>query len=93
MGAGVHYTTLDYRYFLGATPSVAVQGLNRETLRSESASVGFPLSRGMRLGVYVERWRRVSVGLPYETIRAGIEFATGRIKINERGVFVNGLGR
>lgn len=86
IGGSLQYATLDYRYFLDA----AVQNGPPDLVRMETVTVGAPVKKGVHAGVFVQRWRRISNELPYESTRIGFEMTIGPASISPRGIFFTG---
>jgi hypothetical protein len=90
VGGSIQYTTLDYRLFQTAPSSVTPPS---DVIRMESVTVGVPIKRQLRVGVFAQRWSRSSVERPYETRRIGLEMTVGPANLSPRGIFMNGPTR
>ena len=62
-------------------------------MRVITGSLGVPIVRQLRVGVFVQRWERFSADRPYETTRAGVEMTVGRANLSPRGIFLSNPGR
>jgi hypothetical protein len=90
VGARASYTTMRHRAFVAPD---AVDPAFREYLIETGGSVGLRVTRGSRIGVFVQQWERRSGGRPYKSQRVGLELTLGKLTATERGVTVHGLGR
>jgi hypothetical protein len=90
VGGSLQYTTLKYQRFNDVSQAAP---LPVDRLRMVTLNVGVPVARKIRVGLYVQRWQRVSGQSPYRTLRAGLEMTVGRLNISPRGVFLSGPAR
>jgi hypothetical protein len=86
VGGSLQYTTLDYRAFL----DTGLTNRLTEFVRMETVNAGAPLKKWLRLGGFVQRWRRISDDRPYETTRIGMEMTVGPASVTSRGIFLTG---